>query len=357
MKPIHTGSCEYFIQWRARNYKCNTVIFYLPVLVDGRYTIFGYWYVYEGGGCFAEESFKLVFNEAIDDIEHHYHAYCCLGEPEEYNSDTASDDDDFPDEMREIPTRDRELFKIVESSVKQWLHHIDMEGLPDEDWGESLDILPDKLPLMKPITRRRLTVQSPGMTNTMIALISGGSSSVYTFMYENNLESCEDAKQKLFDRARRQLTIPPLDLDKFEKYDPAQVRDKITKDPGLFIWFDRASGRPVYIDITNSRDGLHGLVIRQNLSPSYVESRPDRIKNAHAVGNSKDGRPVVEKSYFRKIVSEKYSLKPGSDCVEFIQKNFLIALCPMPGSSREDLVEYGRKILLAYRPEFNVLPD
>ena len=84
---------------------------------------------------------------------------------------------------------------------------------------------------------------------------------------------------------------------------------------------------PVYIGTALNKRGLYGRVARQHLCPTYLEFSSDKIRLASMIVDYK-GRKATEKSVFRKKISNKYTLMPGTKCVEFISDNFLISLIP-----------------------------
>jgi len=143
-----------------------------------------------------------------------------------------------------------------------------------------------------------------------------------------------------------------LDITRYQRYDPRKLNGIISREPGLYIWWNRNSDKPVYIGVALNKRGLLGRVVRQHLCTTYLELRPEKIAKELIVTDYK-GRKATEKSVFRKKVCMKYTLLPGSDCVEFIKNNFLVSLVPITDVQSMTIAELERLLIEAYRPEFN----
>lgn len=202
MDSSTSNTCQHFINWAKRSSRENSAVFCLPTEIDGIHYIYGYYYAYEGGGCFVEECFKLIFNKEVNDIEHFYRSYGTLGKPGEYHSDTANMDYDLTDEERTIPVPDLEIFKIVENDVIRWLYHVDEELVKGND--ESIDVVPEKVPSMK-LTSKGIRSSSSGLSDAILALVVDCTSSLTTYIDENDDETFADAKKRMFYSARIEL--------------------------------------------------------------------------------------------------------------------------------------------------------
>jgi len=142
-------------------------------------------------------------------------------------------------------------------------------------------------------------------------------------------------------------------IKKLRMYDPTEIRDVVSSDPGLYIWWSRNPIVPVYIGTALNKRGLLGRVVQQHLCPTYLEMRPE--KTALALCADYKGKKAAEKSVFRKKVSKKYSLVPGIKCVDFIMKNFLVSFISMADVSPEIIQETEQLLIETYRPEYNTL--
>ena len=144
-----------------------------------------------------------------------------------------------------------------------------------------------------------------------------------------------------------------MNVSQLHKYDPTQIGKVIPRDKGLYIWWSRRTGKAVYVGIAlNRKNGLLGRVLRQHLNPKYLESRPDKTRNAERTVVL-NGKKVRENSVFRKAISEKYNLDPGVECVDYIIKHFLVSFFPMKTSPIEKIKQKEQLLIKDLKPSFN----
>lgn len=145
---------------------------------------------------------------------------------------------------------------------------------------------------------------------------------------------------------------PYPQIHDLQKYSGDEISTVISLDPGIYIWWSKADLVPVYIGVALNRRGLLGRVVRQHLSPTYLELRAEKTEKTPTVSIYK-GRRALEKSVFRKKISNKFSVLPGDQCVNFIKENFLVSLLPLPGTERSDILEIERQLISRHNPPFN----
>lgn len=146
-----------------------------------------------------------------------------------------------------------------------------------------------------------------------------------------------------------QIVLP--DIAKYPRDDPKELSE-VSRCQGIYIWWSREPLEPVYIGVALNKRGLFGRVVQQHLRATYLELRPEKTAKAAIVADYK-GRKATEKSVFRKKVSIKHSLLPGTDCVEFIRNNFLVSLIPVADIRTMNISELERLLIETHKPEYN----
>jgi len=130
-------------------------------------------------------------------------------------------------------------------------------------------------------------------------------------------------------------------------------RADLPPEPGLYLWFKNDRDQPSYLGKATGRKGIRSRIWSQHLNPNYLETRQERWtkEDLPQAGCSvtKQGRPAIEKSAFRKALARKYGLVPGTPVVEFIRERYELIWIPLPeldGSATRE-IEYGliRKLI------------
>ena len=147
-------------------------------------------------------------------------------------------------------------------------------------------------------------------------------------------------------------TMKYSNISDLQKYNPEDIRSVISSDPGIYIWWDKEDLSPVYIGVALNKRGLLGRVARQHLCPTYIELRKEKTESAAITAEYK-GRKAIEKSVFRKKVSNKFGILPGTQCVNYIKENFLISLLPLPTIEFSDIKEIERQLIAKHNPLYN----
>ena len=154
-------------------------------------------------------------------------------------------------------------------------------------------------------------------------------------------------EEALLDRLR---TEPRLPADSI-------MRESITRDPGLYVWYEKDSRRPSYVGKATGRRGLRGRIWSQHLNPNYLEVRPekqtqeDRRQLRHGVRHNQ--RPAIEKSAFRKALARRFDLAPGQPVVEFIRERYELALLPLPHETHRAILTIEYSLIATLSPLLN----
>ena len=134
---------------------------------------------------------------------------------------------------------------------------------------------------------------------------------------------------------------------------PASLRAADIDYCGLYIWWKNDTNDiPSYIGIALSKAGLRQRLIKQHLNKAYLERREEKLARS-IVYHDASGKPYCEKSVFRKKVAEKYKLRGGEECVDFIVHNFTVSFL-MWGSCNESTIRRVEKEMIGFcHPELN----
>jgi hypothetical protein len=143
-----------------------------------------------------------------------------------------------------------------------------------------------------------------------------------------------------------------LQIEILQKHSGEDIRAVIPSDPGIYVWWSKVDFVPVYIGVALNKRGLLGRVVRQHLCPTYLELRAEKTVNSSMFAIYK-GRRAIEKSVFRKKISHKFGVLPGTQCVDFIKENFLLSFLPLPTIERKDILEIERQLIQSYNPLYN----
>jgi hypothetical protein len=147
-------------------------------------------------------------------------------------------------------------------------------------------------------------------------------------------------------------TSPYQQIHDLRKFSTEEIGAVISADPGIYIWWSKGDLALAYIGVALNKRGLLGRVVRQHLCPTYLELRAEKTEKAPIVAIYK-GRKAIEKSVFRKKISNKFGVLPGAQCVDFIKANFLVSLLPLPTFERNDIKEIEHQLIAMHNPPYN----
>jgi hypothetical protein len=94
------------------------------------------------------------------------------------------------------------------------------------------------------------------------------------------------------------------ELKAVPRYDPITLRrNDIPYTPGVYVWYSKSNGSPVYVGKAASTKGLRHRIWAQHLNPGYVEGRAQKFTPADSFQLScaviVRGQPHIDKSVFR----------------------------------------------------------
>lgn len=147
-------------------------------------------------------------------------------------------------------------------------------------------------------------------------------------------------------------TMQYPNITDLQKFNPDDIHRVISLDPGIYIWWNKEDLSPAYIGVALNKCGLLGRVARQHLCPTYLELRKEKTERAAITAEYK-GRKAIEKSVFRKKISNRFSVLPGAQCVNFIKENFLVSLLSLPNIEFNYIKEIERQLIAKYNPPYN----
>lgn len=142
------------------------------------------------------------------------------------------------------------------------------------------------------------------------------------------------------------------------RHAPATIaRKEIPISPGIYAWYRRGESNPSYLGKATGQGGLRHRIWGQHLNPKYLEWRQDRWTSEDDAqaerGAMHNGRPVIEKSAFRKNLARACDLIPGAHSLEYIKANFEVALIPLQGLSSEQIREIEGQLIRQLQPVLN----
>lgn len=137
--------------------------------------------------------------------------------------------------------------------------------------------------------------------------------------------------------------------------------DTVPLAPGLYAWWPRdGPDHPVYVGRALGQKGLRGRIWGQHLRPTYLEPRPekatarDAAQLLHGVVDGK-GRPVVERSAFRKNVARAHVLAPGAPTVAWISERYVVSWVTLEelGIDVDRAKRLEAVLITVWRPRYN----
>jgi|TARA_B100000315_G_C14351682_1_gene484306 hypothetical protein len=152
-----------------------------------------------------------------------------------------------------------------------------------------------------------------------------------------------------------------MEIESLNSIEPSDAKYVISKNRGIYFWFDRKTDSLVYIGIAVGVGGLRRRIVSQHLNPKYLEYRTikhtekDHFQLSNAVKRlSKDNKTVrkgIDKSAFRKSIGRMLKLKPGNETVEYIVNNLYVKTHESEDITAIKLLE--EKLISEYQPKFN----
>lgn len=133
------------------------------------------------------------------------------------------------------------------------------------------------------------------------------------------------------------------EIESSDKYLPENLLGNlgtIPKNSGLYFWHDRKSHKVVYVGKAVGKQGLRGR-IKQHIDLKYHEKRKNNKEKEIF-----DKFGFNEKSVFRKAISEKYGLNPGSDTFEHLLKNYYVKWCEIDDLEMSFILHFKSDVLL-----------
>jgi hypothetical protein len=118
-------------------------------------------------------------------------------------------------------------------------------------------------------------------------------------------------------------------LDAIPPRDPLALRrDDIPPVRGIYVWYSKATGHPVYVGKAAGSKGLRHRIWAQHLSPGYLEGRVQKVTSADSFQLSctvvMRGEPRIDKSVFRRNVGRRERIAPGQPTVHYTCNHFAV---------------------------------
>lgn len=137
----------------------------------------------------------------------------------------------------------------------------------------------------------------------------------------------------------RPVTLDELvaQLESAPRHDPLTLRSQdIPSAPGIYVWYAKEAGCPVYVGKASGRKGLRHRIWAQHLNPRYLEGRALKFTEADSFQLSCAvtirGQPRIDKSVFRRNVGRREQVAPGQPTVDYIRRHFELAWVILPRS-------------------------
>lgn len=149
----------------------------------------------------------------------------------------------------------------------------------------------------------------------------------------------------------------------FEKLQIIQLSDAATllsKEKGIYFYFDRKTDKIVYIGLAIESGGLKRKIVTQHLNPRYIEYNAekhfpeDEFQLHHAfLRISQRGilQKGIDKSTFRKSIGRKIQLRPGEETVNYISEYLYLKV--VESENIEELKLLKKNLISDYQPFFN----
>jgi hypothetical protein len=101
-----------------------------------------------------------------------------------------------------------------------------------------------------------------------------------------------------------------VQLEAAPRCDPLTLRrEQIPSAPGVYVWYSKATGCPVYVGKAAGSKGLRHRIWAQHLNPIYLEGRIEKITAADSfqLGCAVvlRGQPRIDKSVLRRNIGRQ----------------------------------------------------
>jgi hypothetical protein len=128
-----------------------------------------------------------------------------------------------------------------------------------------------------------------------------------------------------------------VQLEAAPRCDPLTLRrEQIPSAPGVYVWYSKATGCPVYVGKAAGSKGLRHRIWAQHLNPFYLEGRAQKITAADSfqLGCAVvlRGQPRIDKSVFRRNIGRRERIGPSQAIVDYIRERFEVAWVVTPQS-------------------------
>jgi hypothetical protein len=119
-------------------------------------------------------------------------------------------------------------------------------------------------------------------------------------------------------------------LEAAPRRDPlTRRRDDVPSVTGVYVWYAKEAGCPVYVGKASGRKGLRHRIWAQHLNPSYLEGRARKFTAADSfqLGCAVvvRARPCIDKSVFRRNIGRRECIAPGRPTVDYVCQHFELA--------------------------------
>jgi hypothetical protein len=153
-----------------------------------------------------------------------------------------------------------------------------------------------------------------------------------------------------------------MNITKLKKIDPnsPELKHLISKNKGIYFWFEKGTDALMYIGTGSGKQGLYGRIISQHMRATYIEYRSNKGRNAirdayqlkHPIIRERDGAIGIDQSSFRRSVGSQFNIKPGQGTVNFIKENFYLSYIEL--EDKEKLMLLEKQLISDLNPLLNI---
>lgn len=124
-------------------------------------------------------------------------------------------------------------------------------------------------------------------------------------------------------------------LETAPRRDPLTLRrEDVPSATGVYVWYSKAAGCPVYVGKASGKNGLRHRICAQHLNRSYLEGRTRKFTEADSfqLGCAVvvRGQPCIDKSVFRRNIGRRERIAPGQPTIDYIREHFELAWVVLP---------------------------
>jgi hypothetical protein len=142
----------------------------------------------------------------------------------------------------------------------------------------------------------------------------------------SSLRSTADSLVAICDDLLNAVARPVATLD----------RKSVPRVRGIYLWRCLKTEEPVYVGIAVGEWGLYQRIAQQHLLPGYWKKREGK-----------------EQSVFREKVAADAGVRPGAECVAFIEQHFTLGFLECPQYPKETIEAAEKLMIAAVKPKFN----